>query len=289
MLISMTGYGIGSFEIEGYKFNAEIKSYNHKYLDVILKLPRHFSFLEHTIKKEINSYARRGRIEVFISIEDYSIEKVINIEKARQVYNVVKGIKNYLGIKDRASFSELMMLKEFFFINDDKVILSPQGIDLFMKNFGKLMDSFHKSRTKEGRELEKDIKKRTANLQKLIEKIEKRLPQLKKQLKIKIEKKLSELFEKENINGRLEQETLYYIDKMDVSEEIMRFKTHLKNINNILSLKDEAGKKLDFYTQELLREINTLSVKSQDADISKIVVDVKSEIEKIREQAQNVE
>ncbi len=289
MLISMTGYSTNSFEIEGYKFNSEVKSYNHKYLDVVLKMPKPFSFLENIIRKEVNGYARRGRIEIVISIEDYSPDRVINSEKIRQIYDLIEGLKKELKIKDRTNFSEIMMLKEFFFTSTDRVVLSKDGVSLFIKRFKELMDRFQKSRIKEGSELEKDIKKRIVGLQKFISKIEKRVPKLKKQLKQKIEKKLSEFFEKENLNGRIEQEVLYYLDKMDVSEEIMRFKIHLKNMINILDSKDEAGKKLDFYTQELLREINTLSVKSQDAEISKIAVDIKSEIEKIREQVQNVE
>lgn len=289
MLVSMTGYATKSFEVEGQKFNLEIKSYNHKYLDISFKTHRSFSFLENIIKKEINHHIKRGRVEIILNVEESPIEKYLNPDRAKLIYNLVKDIKKELKLKEEISFSDILTFKELFFINTDKLSLSKEGTEIFIRNFNQLVNSFVKSRIKEGKELEKDIKKRLKKLEKNIADIEKKLPEIKNNAKLRIKKRLSEIFEKENINGRLEQEVVYFIDKIDVSEEITRFKAHLKNIQDIIDKGEQSGKKLDFYTQELLREINTLSVKSQDAQISKIAVDIKSEIEKIREQVQNVE
>lgn len=289
MLVSMTGYATNFFEISGRRFNLEIKSYNHKYLDIVVKVPRVYGSIENQLRKSIGEYVGRGRVEFSLNVEEINIEKYINKDKARAVYKLMREIVEEIGIKEKITLNHILNYKELLFTNNEKTVMTKEGEGLFWKNFERLMQDFSKSRIKEGRELEKDIKKRLKLLEKNIIKVEKLLPDIKENNLLKIKKRVTEIFGKENLNDRLEQEIVYLVEKLDVSEEITRFKAHIKNIKSIIDENNQIGKKLDFYTQELLREINTLTVKSQDADISKISVDIKSEIEKIREQVQNVE
>lgn len=285
----MTGYATVSFDLKNQKFSLEIKSYNHKYLDIVVKVPKVYSYLENQVRKAIGKYVTRGRVEFSLYIEELNLERYINVDKAKLVYKQIKDLSKELGIKEDITLEHILTYKELLFPNNDRLILLKVDEKIFWDNFAKLIESFTKSRIKEGREIQNDIKKRLKVLEKSITKIEKLVPLIKENNILRIKKRLSEIFDKEESNLKLEQEIVYYTDKMDVSEEITRFKTHLKNIKDILQSKEQIGKKLDFYTQELLREINTLTVKSQDAQVSKISVDIKSEIEKIREQAQNVE
>ncbi len=289
MLISMTGYAAKSFEISAQRFNLEIKSYNHKYLDIIIKIPKAYNYLENQIRKTIGEYVNRGRVEFVFTVEETNLERYINRDKAKIVHKLINELRKSLNIKEDITLTHILYYKDFLLTNNEKLSLSGEFEELFWKKLSEVLKDFNKSRIKEGKELEKDIKKRLRFLEKNILKIEKMLPTIKNNNISKIKKRVFEVFEKANFAERLEQEILYITEKLDVSEEIIRFNTHLKNIQNIIKDNSQIGKKLDFYTQELLREINTLIVKSQDAEVSKIGVDIKSEIEKIREQVQNVE
>lgn len=289
MLISMTGYAAKSFEISAQRFNLEIKSYNHKYLDIIIKIPKAYNYLENQIRKTIGEYVNRGRVEFVFTVEETNLERYINRDKAKIVHKLIDELRKSLNIKEDITLTHILYYKDFLLTNNEKLSLSGEFEELFWGKLSEVLKDFNKSRIKEGKELEKDIKKRLRFLEKNILKIEKMLPTIKNNNISKIKKRVFEVFEKANFAERLEQEILYITEKLDVSEEIIRFKTHLKNIQNIIKDNSQIGKKLDFYTQELLREINTLIVKSQDAEVSKIGVDIKSEIEKIREQVQNVE
>lgn len=285
----MTGYAAKSFEISAQRFNLEIKSYNHKYLDIIIKIPKAYNYLENQIRKTIGEYVNRGRVEFVFTVEETNLERYINRDKAKIVHKLINELRKSLNIKEDITLTHILYYKDFLLTNNEKLSLSGEFEELFWKKLSEVLKDFNKSRIKEGKELEKDIKKRLRFLEKNILKIEKMLPTIKNNNISKIKKRVFEVFEKANFAERLEQEILYITEKLDVSEEIIRFNTHLKNIQNIIKDNSQIGKKLDFYTQELLREINTLIVKSQDAEVSKIGVDIKSEIEKIREQVQNVE
>lgn len=285
----MTGYSASSFELSGQRFNMEIKSYNHKYLDIVIKLPRAYNYLESKLRKNIGEYVIRGRVEFLLNVDEINLERYINKDRAKIIYNLMKELVKEIGIREEITLNHILNYKEFLLTNNEKLVIKKEDEDNFWNKFNSLMLDFSKSRIKEGKELEKDINKRLKLLEKNIIKIEKILPKIKENNLLKVKKRITEIFGKETSNDRLEQEIVYLIEKFDVSEEITRFKAHLKNIKDIIEGKSQIGKKLDFYTQELLREINTLTVKSQDAEISKISVDIKSEIEKIREQVQNVE
>ncbi len=285
----MTGYASKVFSTGAYTVSTEIKSYNHKYLDVFVKLPRSLAYLENILKKEVSNVVQRGKVEIFFSVLDNSVKSVINETKFKEVYAYLTELNKWIGIKKAPTLSDIMLFKDLFVQNKENFEINKDFETILLNNFKECLKSFAKSRQTEGAFLAKDISKRVNRLSTLVKKVEKHLPKLKEKLKIKIKNRIEELLATDIQRERLEQEVAYMLDKIDVSEEIGRLNQHLTNFKKILKLGDSCGKKLDFYTQEMLREINTLSVKSQDAFISELTIEIKGEIEKIREQVQNVE
>lgn len=286
---SMTGYASKAFFIGEQTFNIEIKSYNHKYLDIFLKTPRSLAYLENGLKKRVSNVVKRGKVEIFLTLVDTPIKEVFNEKRALELYEFLKKLNNKLGNNKKPSLKEMIFFRDFFIQQKDDVIVDKFFENELIKNFEECLNLFSISRIIEGDFLKKDILKRLKILVVQVAKIEKHLPRLKEKQKIKIKKRIEEFLAKDVQKERLEQEISYMLDKIDVNEEITRLKQHVKNFKKIIDEKESCGKKLDFYTQEMLREINTLSVKSQDAKISEISIEIKSEIEKIREQVQNVE
>lgn len=289
MIYSMTGYASKVFSVGEYTFSTEIKSYNHKYLDVFIKLPRSIAYMENILKKEVANVVQRGKVEIYFSVLDNSVKSVINETKFKEVYTYLTELNKRIGIKKTPALSDLMLLRDLFVLNKENFEINKDFETVLLNNFKESLKSFAKSRRTEGAFLAKDITKRVNSLSSLVKKVEKHLPNLKEKLKIKINNRVEELLSKDIQRERLEQELAYMLDKIDVSEEIARLNQHLINFKKILKQGGSCGKKLDFYTQEMLREINTLSVKSQDAYISELTIEIKGEIEKIREQVQNVE
>lgn len=286
-MISMTGFASANFTVSKFKFYGEIKSYNHKYLDVFIRFPKYLSFLELSLKKEIAKYARRGRVEVFISIQENELERVLDITKIDEVIRFLDKIKKEHNLKGSIGFQDIFLFKDFL-MRDENFLFEPEFEQKFITKFGMLLKSFLKSKLAEGKILEKDILKRLTFIEKKLYELKKEIPKVREKQKEKIVNKFKEIFQN-NDNIRLEQEIVYLLDKIDVSEEITRIDGHLKNFKKTMKEKECIGKKLDFYLQEILRELNTLTVKSQDYNISQIVIELKTETEKIREQIQNVE
>lgn len=285
----MTGYASTNFSANGYCFFLEIKSYNHKYLDIFIKVPRYMAYLESTLKKEAAKFINRGKVEIFLSIVDTPVKAVIKEDKVMEIYNFLKVLSKRIGTKKAPALEDVILLKEFITQTMENSPVDKDLEHLLLKKFQQCLGDFSKARRTEGAFLEKDITKKVNVLSRLVESLEEYLPQLKIKQKEKIKKRVEEFLIKEVQRERLEQELSYMFDKLDVSEEISRLKQHIKNFKNIMKGKDACGKKLDFYTQEMLREINTLTVKSQDAYVSELSIEIKGEIEKIREQVQNVE
>ncbi len=289
MINSMTGYGVRNFTIGKCRFCIEIKSYNHKYLDLSVRLPRAFSHLEADLKNKVSEFAERGKIDILITLTDMPVKDVFNEEKALELYSFLKGLNKKAGIVTPPSLSDLILLREFFINQKEEFNVDGEFEGQLKRQFNECLKSFARSRREEGAFLKLHISQCLKNLNNLVKKVEKHLPLLKEKQKEKIKTRVEELIIKELQRERLEQELAYLYDKLDVSEELSRLNQHIKNFIRILNGKGACGKKLDFYVQEMLREINTLSVKCQDAFVSEMAVEIKGEIEKIREQVQNVE
>ncbi|MCX7770505.1 MAG: YicC family protein [Proteobacteria bacterium] len=288
-MISMTGFSSGSFVINSFNFTVEIKSYNHKYLDIFLKLPKYLNFLEAPIRKEITENLKRGRVEIYINLQESGFVDIINYDKFKKALKLLSELKKEFKLKGEIGFGEIFLLKETFISGPEINNFDPQFQEKFILNFKKILKNFVKTRMDEGKVIEAEVLNRLSFIEKKVKILKNMLPRIKEKQKEKIKKRFDEIFLKGFDSSRLEQEIVYLLDKTDVSEEIARLEGHLKNFKKIAKQKNEIGKKLDFYLQEIFRELNTLSVKSQDCNISELVIDLKTETEKIREIIQNVE
>lgn len=286
---SMTGYGAKSFFLNGYRVQLEIKSYNHKYLDIMVRLPRPFSALENIVKKEVASCCERGKIEVYLTLTEMPIEEYFDESRAIEVYRFLKRLNGKIESPEEVTIRELVVFKDLFIRSKEEFKIDKKLETEFLKYLRICLKQFVKSREIEGASLKKDILKRLKAITNYLKKVEKIIPAVKERHKERIKKRVEEFLSKDIQNERLEQELFYFLDKIDVNEEITRLKQHIKNFEKILSENGSCGKKLDFYAQEMMREINTLSVKSSDGEVSEIAIEMKVEVEKIREQVQNVE
>ncbi len=291
--MSMTGYGKGEYENQLYRFKIEIKSVNHRYIDINIKSPRQIGYLEETIKKQIKEYLTRGKIDVYIYLEylnESQVEVNIDTELARSYYSALEKLKDDLNLEDEIKLENILDITDLVKtkkrdVDEDAIweVLS-NGLNIALKNISSM-------REEEGRELKKDILLKMENINKNIEIIEKRSPQVVIEYKNKLNDRISELLENNTLldKDRLSNEVAIFADKASIDEEIVRLKSHINQLYLILEEEDSIGRKLDFLIQEFNREINTIGSKSSDTIITENVVKLKSDIEKIREQIQNIE
>lgn len=291
--MSMTGYGKGEDENELYRFKIEIKSVNHRYIDINVKLPRQINYLEEVIKKETKEYLFRGKIDIYINLE-YLNESQTDIEidenLAKSYYNALTELKDNLNLKDEISLDNIVNIPDIIKTKrreiDEENILGvlKNALNISLKNISSM-------REKEGIELKNDILLKLINIKEYVKVIEDRSPTVVIEYKTKLNDRINELIENDTIldKDRLNNEVAFFADKASIDEEIVRLNSHIKQLELILKEEGSIGRKLDFLIQEFNREINTIGSKSSDTIITSHVVELKSEIEKIREQIQNIE
>ena len=291
--MSMTGYGKGQYENDMYRFKVEIKSVNHRYMDINIRSPRQIAYLDESIKRQVKKVLSRGKIDIYIHM-DYLEESEVDVEVdndlAVSYYNAMLEIKKSLNlsseieVKDILNVSDVIKTKKKE-IDEDDVWQVLEGA------FNLALDSIVEMRKKEGDELKENIALKGANIEKLIKTIETRSPVVVLEYKRKLNERIKELLEDdiEVDKEKLSTEVAFLADKANIDEEIVRLKSHLKQLYSILEEETPIGRKLDFLIQEFNREINTIGSKSSDNIVTSNVVELKSEIEKIREQIQNIE
>ncbi|SKC87265.1 YicC/YloC family endoribonuclease [Maledivibacter halophilus] len=293
MISSMTGYGRGEFIGETRSFLVEIKSVNHRYNDIIIRMPKKLSAFEERIKKLIKSSVKRGRIEVYITLEEYKDDDLIikpNLNIIEQYHDSLLQIKDKLNLKDDINLSTLTRFPDIFTIEnreeEEEVIWEALKTSVNQAVLGLI-----NMRKVEGVKLAEDIKIRSEKIYNIVEDINLRSPIIIKEYRDKLLERIRELTE-DNINideDRIALEVSVYADKSNITEEIVRLFSHIEQLKLITNESGAVGRKLDFLIQEMNREINTIGSKSSDIEISKMVIEVKSELEKIREQIQNIE
>lgn len=293
MICSMTGYGRGEAKDESRSFLVEIKSVNHRYNDIIIRMPKKLSLFEEKIRKIIKDSVKRGRIEVYITLEESKDEEVIikpNLNIIEQYFNSLKEIKEKLQIKDEISLSNLTRFPDTFTIESKEEEEDVIWVSLSLALNGAL-DALISMRKTEGVKLVEDIRNRSKKIQKIVKEIEIRTPIIVKEYRTKLLERIRELTEDtiEIDEDRIALEASIYADKSNITEEIVRLFSHLDQLNDITDESGAVGRKLDFLIQEMNREINTIGSKSSDISISSMVIEIKSELEKIREQVQNIE
>lgn len=289
----MTGYGKGEYENELYRFTIEIKSVNHRYNDISVKMPRHISYLEDSIKKAIKEKISRGKVDVYINLDyvnDSAIDVKVDIPLALSYKNALEELKAELNIEDNIRLNNILGMNEVV-KTERKNIDENLVADCLMKALGLAIEHITGMREKEGEELKKDMLIKLDHIENFLEIIEERSPFVVVEYRDKLRDRIDELLDNSiSIDEeRLSSEVAIFADKSSIDEEIVRLKSHIKQFISILEEEDSVGRKLDFLIQEFNREINTIGSKANDIIISKNVVDLKAELEKIREQVQNIE
>lgn len=293
MIRSMTGYGKQNLSVGGREYQIEIKSVNHRYLDINVKIPKSISYLEETIKKEISNKIKRGKIDVFVSFENNSEEgrKIeinkqlakLYIEQLKELAQEEK-IDSNIEVMDIAKIPDVLTIKvdeENSKIKDEIKQVTQGAVTriLEMKNI-------------EGEKISQDLLQRIRNIQSKIVEISAKSTGLIEEYVVKLEKRVKELLKNDEVDkSRLAQEVVIYADKCSIEEEITRLKSHIFQFENLISNNQDGaiGKKLDFIIQEMNRETNTIGSKANNLEITNGVIDIKTEIEDIREQVQNIE
>ncbi len=292
---SMTGYGRGECTLYNRKFVVEIKAVNHRYNDVTVKMPRTMLTYEDRIKKVIGTKVFRGKIDVFVNFESFSDEDVsimFNQALADSYVETLKSIKNRYSINNDITIELVAKFPDV--ITVDKNIINEKADDeigeCLFNALNEAVDNFVSMREKEGETLKANIIEKLNTIDKAVSIIEKRSPYVTKEYRQRLEDKLKEYTETSDIDeSRILTEVLLFSDKACIDEEITRLHSHISQMRNILNETVPVGRKLDFLIQEMNREVNTIGSKSNDLEITNNIVDTKSEIEKIREQIQNIE
>lgn len=293
MISSMTGYGRGESSDETRVITLEIKTVNHRYNDIVIRMPKKFNQFEDKIKKAVKKRIRRGRVELYINLEENDDKNIIinpNINVARQYYESIVKINEELGLTDSVKLGNILRCPDVFDITtaDEEEDTTWILLEDVLK---KALDGLTEMRAKEGAALVEDINLRSGIISEIVEKIDEKSPLIAEEYKSKLKDRIKDLIEDtvEVDEARIALEVAIIADKGNITEELVRLKSHLVQLDNILKEKGSVGRKLDFLIQEMNRETNTIGSKSYNTEISNYVIDVKSEIEKIREQVQNIE
>jgi uncharacterized protein (TIGR00255 family) len=293
LLSSMTGYGKQTIENNAYRVSVEMRSVNNRFLDITLKMPRNFYSLEDKIKKIIQQYVKRGKVEVFVSVMGSSVMKrnlSVDWDLMDQYRENIKEIKNRYAVKGDLSVTDLLRMDEVFIIEEKE-----QEDDLLKETLlqavEKASQDLLEMRQGEGQFLKNDIMHRIKTLNEIIQSLETIRPQVTENYRERIKNRLDEhltIYDTIADDSRVIQEVALLAEKGDISEELTRLKSHLTQMEKTLNQSGRIGRKLDFICQEMHREANTIGSKATATEMNELDIELKTEIEKIKEQVQNI-
>ncbi len=292
MLKSMTGFGRGEGDTSLGKAIVESRSVNHRYSDINIKLPKRLNLFENRMKEIIRSQVSRGRVDVSLRLDNAGEDKVqltVDLDLAEQYYRVLHDLKERLGLKDEITLNLLAGAKDVIIAREELGDIEPYWQELLpvLKQSLKNMDDMKRL---EGESLAEDLQQRLKNIAEQLQMIKQQFPLRLRAFLTRLQDRLRALLEGlEADPSRFQQEVAFLAERTDITEEIVRAESHLAQFKGLLEGRDPVGRKMDFLLQEIHREVNTVSAKANDAEISQRVVEIKSELEKIREQVQNVE
>lgn len=292
MIKSMTGYGRAETVLEDKNIIIEAKSVNHRFLEIILRTPSALFPLELEYKKKITERFKRGRIEVFIKFdgEGTDVSKVnLNLEIARDYFNVLSRLKEEFNLESPVSLKTLVGFRDIFAVPAETK-LSPEFLNQVEKTFLEALEILAGMRKEEGFALFQDMEIRLKTITEIMENVRQRAPQVVSEYQKRLAERIRELTEGYTLDeARLAQEVAIMAERTDITEEIVRMHSHIGQFEALLRSDDAEGRKIDFLLQEMNREINTIGSKVGDIEITRHVIEVKSELGKLREQAQNIE
>jgi uncharacterized protein (TIGR00255 family) len=293
MIKSMTGFGRSQLNENGYTISCEIKGVNHRYFDPHIRMPRRYTILEDKVKEEIKQYVHRGRLEISINIEKTAEStRNIKVDKglAMAYHRSLKDLAENLNIPADFKLIDIFRLPDVYSLEDaeENLELTWHALE---KSLMQAIDGLLEMRTREGQNLLTDLLLRTDFILNEVKKLELRSPLLTQEYQEKLRNRIREMIAQETVDeSRILQEVAIFADRVSITEEIVRLQSHVKQFNEVLNNGDEAvGRKSDFLVQEMFREINTVAAKANDIEMGQIVISVKAELEKIREQLQNIE
>lgn len=289
---SMTGYGRFEEVTESCKVSVEIKSVNHRYLDVTIKLPKMFYALENNIRGMMKEYTERGKVDVYLNYENYG-EQTTRIQyhsqTAGEYLNVIRSAAGDFSLSDEISAAALIRFPDVITMEDERQD-PEQFYPLIERAVHSAGQRFVQARQAEGDVLYRDITSKLSYIISMVEQVEKRSPEMVAEYRHKIISRVEELLGDRSVDeGVLATELIVYADKVCVDEETVRLRSHVDTMRQTLKMEGTIGRKLDFIAQEMNREANTILSKANDKELSSIAIDLKTEIEKIREQIQNIE
>ena len=288
----MTGYGRGEANLNGRPITVELRSVNNRYLDCTVKLPRIYVFAEDAVKSRVQSRISRGKVDVYITIGPSANGDVaisVNKPVADGYYAALKDLRDTYGLRDDISVSLLSRFQDVFLVEKTQEDLEALSADICTV-LDLALDDFDAMRTREGEKLCQDVRSRAATIEGLVSQVEKRSPGIVADYRAKLVARMNEVLQNTQIDeSRILTEAAIYADKVAVDEETVRLRSHLSQLDHMLSQGGAIGRKLDFLIQEFNREANTIGSKCSDIETAGYVVDIKAEIEKIREQIQNIE
>lgn len=288
---SMTGFGRANYENEGRTYNVEIKSVNHRYCDVSVKMPRCISYLEEKVKKEITNSISRGKIDVYITFENNSAKGKnikINKELAKIYIDELKELASQNDINSNIPVTEISKFPDVLVIeNVEEEDIIWNELEVVLKE---ALENFIVMRTQEGNKIKEDLEKRIEKIEEKVSKISEYSTGLVEEYVVKLETRIKEILKTDVVDHeRLNQEIVIYADKCSIEEELTRLNSHIGQFKNFINMENAIGKKIDFLIQEMNRETNTIGSKSGSLEITNMVIEIKTEIEDIREQIQNIE
>ncbi len=288
---SMTGYGLGRAADESWEVSAELKTVNHRFLDLSMRLPRNIMFLEQTVRDTVSPRIRRGHMDVFLSVvrKDESARQVrTDVSLARSYREASERLSAEAGIPGALEMRDLMALEGVVTL-EERDMDQERLIQLCSRAVNQALDQLIAMREKEGEHLALDLSEHLEAAAALRDRIRERAPGVVQDYRTRLENKLQQMLTEGVDPARLAQEVALMADRCAIDEEIQRLDSHIRQMRQYLRADQEIGKKMDFLVQEMNREANTIGSKASDAAIAQMVVDLKSEIEKLREQIQNVE
>ena len=289
---SMTGYGRAVETVNGREFTVEVRSVNNRYLDCTVKLPRLLSFAEDAVKQAVKAVISRGKVDVFITVHSEAGEEVrisLNQSMVEGYLAAMKQLEETYHVKNDISVMGISRMPDVFTVEKPEVDEEQLLADL-MGVVNKALAGYDAMRTTEGKALENDLRSRGETILSLVEKVEEGNPQTVADYRLRLETKLKEVLDSTTIDeSRILTEAAIFADKVAVDEETVRLRSHLEQMNTMLTNGGAVGRKLDFLLQEMNRESNTIGSKCSDVKLARVVVEIKAELEKIREQTQNIE
>ena len=292
MIKSMTGYGRAEETVEGCTITVELRSVNNRYLDCNVRIPRLYLFAEEAIKSRVQGTISRGKVDVFVTLDHTGAEKVqvsVNRAAADGYYTALKELAGAYGLADDISVSLLSRFPDVLLAEK-----AEEDVEQTAKDICSVLDralaDFDQMRSREGERLKADISARAAAIEEKVALVEERSPQTVAEYREKLEARMNEVLANTQLDpARILTEAAIFADKVAVDEETVRLRSHIDQLRSMLDKGGATGRRLDFLIQEFNREANTIGSKCSDLEISRLVVDIKADIEKIREQVQNIE